>query len=96
MKGRHTVVDNHIEERYEMEVGGDKVYIDYIKEPRRIRLTHTCVPAHLAGRGVGSELVAGALEDAREKGLQVVPECSFVAHYIARHPEWAQIVCREA
>lgn len=96
MKGKHTVVDNHIEQRYELEAEGDKAILDYIKEPRRIRLTHTYVPQHLEGRGIGSELVAGALEDAREKGLQVVPACSFVAQYIARHPEWAQIVCREA
>jgi len=40
-----------------------------------------------AGRGFGSRLAAAALEDARGQGLEIVPLCPFIAHYIERHPE---------
>ena len=56
--------------------------------PRRWReFFHTETPAHLQGRGIASQLVRGALDEARAKGLKVKPRCSFVGQYVARHPE---------
>jgi predicted GNAT family acetyltransferase len=43
-------------------------------------------------RGLGSALVAGALDDARARGLRVVPICPFVDAYIRRHPDYADLV----
>src|SRR5205807_6438218 len=45
-----------------------------------------------AGRGFGSRLAAGALEDARRQELEVIPLCPFVAEYIDRHPEFEDLV----
>ena len=44
------------------------------------------------GHGVGSRLVQGALDDLRARGLAVVPLCPFVAGFIDRHPEYADLV----
>jgi predicted GNAT family acetyltransferase len=52
----------------------------------------TLVPAHLRGRGLGSELVRHGLDWARQKGLRVIPSCPFVARYIERHPEYQDLV----
>lgn len=52
---------------------------------------HTGVPDAMAGRGVGSALVAFMLEDARENGFRILPRCSFIAAYAARHPECASL-----
>jgi predicted GNAT family acetyltransferase len=41
---------------------------------------------------VGSQLVRGALDDLRARGLRVVPLCPFVAAYLRRHPEDADLV----
>lgn len=95
MKKKHTLVDNTAEERYQFDVGGDMAVIEYIRQPQYIILTHTHVPAHYEGKGIGKELVEAVLEDIRDKGVPVVPQCSFVAHYIFRHPEWEQIVFKE-
>jgi uncharacterized protein len=44
------------------------------------------------GRGLASQLVAGALENVRARGLKVVPRCPFVRAYIARHPEYRDLL----
>lgn len=57
-----------------------------------ITFVHTEVPSELEGRGVGGELVRSGLEYARSNALRVVPQCSFVASYLKRHPEYTDLV----
>jgi uncharacterized protein len=82
------VRDNPEELRYELvdddQVVGELLYRRY---PDRILLVHTDIPPALEGQGLGSRLVAGALDDARAKGLRIVPVCPFVRSYLRRHPE---------
>jgi predicted GNAT family acetyltransferase len=67
-------------------------YIDYSLAGTRIVFRHTEVlPVH-EGEGVGSALARFALDDARRRGLEVVPICPFVAAWIMRHPEYADVV----
>ena len=49
-------------------------------------------PPAIEGHGVGSKLVRGALDAARDQGLRVVPQCPFVAAYIKRHPEYEDLL----
>lgn len=78
--------NNEAEHRYELEVDGHKAVAAYRLRPGRITFTHTEVPDAIGGRGVGTRLIKAALDDARAKGLKVVPICPFVKHYIDRHP----------
>ena len=87
-----TFADNKLEQRYEFDLDGDMAVIDYRREPGTVVLTHTYVPPRHENRGRGSAMVRAVLEDIRAQGLQVVPCCSFIAHYIRRHPEWESIV----
>jgi uncharacterized protein len=57
-----------------------------------ITFTHTEVPPALEGHGIGSALVRGALDAARAQGLKVVAKCPFVSAYIAKHPEFADLL----
>lgn len=82
-----TVHDNAEHRRYELEVEGGCAFIDYHRDGDVVTMTHAEVPRALRGGGVGSELVRGALGLARQRGDRVVPRCSFVAHYMRRHPE---------
>lgn len=82
-----TVRDDSARQRYELEVGGALAFIDYLRDGRKVVMTHAEVPVALRGGGVGSALVKGALALVRERGEQVVPLCSFVAQYMRRHPE---------
>jgi predicted GNAT family acetyltransferase len=58
-------------------------------------LPHTEVDPSMGGRGIGTALVAGVLEAARERGLHVLPYCSFIRHYIQQHPETVDLVADE-
>lgn len=89
------VRDNREERRYEARVGDAVAIAEYRPSGDALALTHTEVPDELEGRGVGAKLVKFALDDARARGLQVLPYCSFVAAYIKRHPEYLELVPEE-
>ncbi|GAA1427542.1 GNAT family N-acetyltransferase [Microlunatus lacustris] len=57
-----------------------------------ITFTHTVVEDEFEGQGVGSALARTALDAARARGLAVVPRCSFIAGWIDRHPDYADLV----
>jgi len=52
------------------------------------------VPGPLGGRGIAAALVETALAHARAEGRRVVPECSYVAAYVGKHPEHASLLAR--
>ena len=81
------VRNNEAEHRYELEVEGQLALAAYRLSDGRITFTHTEVPDALEGRGIGSKLVKAALEDVRARGLKAVPACTFVKHYMEKHPE---------
>lgn len=83
----HNVHDDPGRRRYELQVAGALAFIDYRRDGRIVSMTYAEVPAAVRGGGVGSRLVEGALALVRARGEKVVPLCSFVAHYIRRHPE---------
>jgi uncharacterized protein len=82
-----TVRDDSARRRYELEVEGGLAFIDYVRDDRKVIMTHAEVPVALRGGGIGSTLVKGALAMVRDRGEKVVPHCSFVAQYMRRHPE---------
>ena len=48
---------------------------------------HTVVGDEFEGQGIGATLADGVVAYARDKGLGVVPECSFIRAHLSRHPE---------
>ena len=49
----------------------------------------------MRGRGIGTALVSGVRSAARERGLTVLPYCSFIRHYIQQHPELTDLVAAD-
>lgn len=79
--------------RYEAEAGGVLAGIAvYTLDGDRLTLEHTEVMPEAEGRGVGGALARAALDDARARGLRVVPRCPFMAAYVRRHPEYEDLV----
>lgn len=80
-------------ERYEIRVDGELAgFATYKVRPDQIAFRHTEIDDCFEGRGLGSRLIAFALDDARERGLAVLPFCPFVKAYIQRHREYADLV----
>ncbi len=78
--------------RFELDAGAATAVAHYRLRGGVMTFTLTEVPPQLRGRGIASRLIQGALETARAQGLKVVPRCSFVESYIARHPEFADLL----
>ena len=86
------VRDNAERGRFELAVEGDVAVLDYRLAEGVMTLTHTGVPPALEGHGHGATLVKGALDRIRARGLKIVVRCWFIDGYIARHPEYRDLV----
>lgn len=88
-----TVADNPSASRFEIRVDGQLAgAAEYQRDATTVSFTHTAIDAAYEGRGLGSALVRGALEAVRAEGRGVLPFCSFVRGYLARHPEYLELV----
>jgi predicted GNAT family acetyltransferase len=81
------VRDNPEAGRFEAQVGGHTAICEYLVTPEGMRFIHTVVPEALSGRGIGSKLAEAGMQACRDRGLQVLPDCSFIAGYMRKHPE---------
>jgi predicted GNAT family acetyltransferase len=88
----NAVSDNPALGRYELAVDGHIAATNYEIADGVITFDHTEVPPELAGKGVGSRLVQGALDQVRAKGLKVVARCEFVKGWIGKHPDYAGLL----
>ena len=86
------VRNNEARHRYELVVDGAIAVAQYKIDGDTIHFTHTMVPREVEGRGVGSRLIKGALDDARSRGLRVDPICPFTRHYMNKNPEYLDLM----
>lgn len=86
------ITHNTQAQRFETTVNDHTGFISYQQRGDTLVYDHTIVPKELGGRGIGSALVKHALDYARENDKKVVPQCSFVATYIDKNPEYKDLV----
>ena len=86
------ITDNRTRHCFELAADGHIATSQYELHDGVITFIHTEVPEALTGKGVGSHLVKGVLDQARGRGLQVVALCPFVKAYIEKHPEYADLL----
>ncbi|MFC4587306.1 GNAT family N-acetyltransferase [Sphaerisporangium corydalis] len=87
------VSDNHDARRFEITVDGRIAgFAAYRRKPGQLVFTHTQMDDEFEGQGLGGRLIREALDSARGAGTSVVPLCPFVAAFIERHPEYADLV----
>jgi predicted GNAT family acetyltransferase len=88
----NAVSDNPAKHRFELEVEGHIAAAYYEKSGGVITFVHTEVPPELGGKGIGSKLVKGALDQVRADGLKVIAQCPFVKGWIDKHPDYAGLL----
>lgn len=52
---------------------------------------HTVVDPEFGGRGLAGRMIGQALRETKDDGLRVRPACSFVAKYVEKNPDAAEI-----
>lgn len=77
---------------FELKLDGHRCVLDYTLNNKVMTVTHTGVPSELGGRGLAAEITKFALDHARAQGWTVIPQCSYVAAYIKKHPEYEAIL----
>lgn len=81
-----TPCHNSGQSRYELAIDGQvAAFANYRADGQSVCFTHTEVQPQYEGQGLASRLAQYALDDVRARGLKAVPQCRFVAQYIARH-----------
>jgi predicted GNAT family acetyltransferase len=79
--------------RFEIAVGGTQVGYARFRDQDGVRtFTHTEIDRSVEGQGLGGRLVRAALDQTREAGLQVEPQCPFVRKFIEKHEEYGDLV----
>ena len=88
------IVDNRELKRYEARISDELVgFAEYQLTPTLIVFTHTEVEPRCEGMGIGSALARFALDDTRDQGTRhVLPLCPFIKAWIARHPDYIDLV----
>ena len=91
--GAPAVVD--VPERHRFEIldeGQPAGFAAYRLSGTQITFTHTEIDDANGGRGLGGALIRVALDTARSRGLAVLPSCPFVRSFIAKHPDYLDLV----
>ncbi|ABE62622.1 acetyltransferase [Nitrobacter hamburgensis X14] len=86
------VVNNMEKHRYEIEVDGHVAATYYRFLDGVIVFTHTQVPPELEGKGIGSELVKGALDQVRADRFRARAQCPFVKDWLEKHPDYDDLL----
>jgi uncharacterized protein len=97
MADTDTVVHDETGSRFVLKRGdqelGEAGYIT--REDGGIVFTHTEIDQELQERGLGSQLVKGALDQLRAStDVRIGATCPFVRKYLAEHPEYEDITTR--
>ena len=89
----HDVRNNLDLHRYELYVGDRMIGIaDYHRRDDVVVLPHTVIEPRQRGRGWGDVIVRAALDDLRQQGVRIIPQCWFVAEFVDHNPQYADLV----
>lgn len=91
------LTDNRERHRFELKLDGEvAAFAEYNELKNALLFTHTEVLPAYEGKGLGSKLVSFALGQVRERKVNAIPSCPFVAGYIRKHPEYLDLLTEES
>jgi predicted GNAT family acetyltransferase len=86
------IINNKALHRYELAVEGRIAATYYSLADGVITFIHTEVPPELGGKGIGSKLIRGALDQVRAEGLKVIAQCPFVKAFIDKNADYQDLL----
>lgn len=82
---------NPSQNRFEIVQNEQTAVANYELGATAMTVTHIIVPPGLRGQGIASDLARAVIQHARDEGLKIRPQCSFMAAFFERHPENADL-----
>ena len=83
-----SIVKNEKLNRFEIYFDGELAgFAEFEVSNQKISYPHTEIDPRFGGKGLGSQLIKEALDEALEQNLEVAPYCSFVSAYIKKNSE---------
>ncbi len=90
------VLDVTERSRYEILVDGTFAgFTRYRHHEGALVFDHTVIKDEFAGQGLASKLVRATLDDVRAQNVRIVPLCAYVASWLEKHPDYADLVDRD-
>lgn len=87
------ITDNPQDSRFEIHVGDELAGMAlYQLRGQVISIIHTEVDDRFQGLGLAGKLARAVLDQARERGLAVLPYCPYIRSWIGSHPEYTDLV----
>ena len=86
-----TVTHNAAAGQFEARTEHGLAVLKYARRGDTLDLTHTAVPQEAEGQGIGAALAKAALDHAQRERVRVIASCPFVAAYMKRHKEYADL-----
>ena len=92
MDNKPDIVHNEQSHRYELWIEGQLASMaEYRPQGDVLVFDHTETRPQFRGGGLAERVVRFALDDVRERGKRVVPQCWFVAEVMDANPEFADL-----
>ena len=94
LAGPVRLFDNPVRDRYELWSGEELIGVEgyELTDRGEVILLHTVVMERFGHKGFARALVAGVLDDARSRERQVIPVCTYVRSFLARFPQYQDVV----
>lgn len=70
---------------------GHEAKVTYSQQGMVLHLDYSEVPEALRGKGYGGAMMEAVLHAIEQEGFKVVPECSYIKHYMDTHKDWAHL-----
>ncbi len=80
--------------RFEIEKDGETAFLEYTLSGHVLTLLHTEVPENLRHHGLAFALAEHGFKWAKENNFKVDIVCPMVEDYLAKHPEYEDLVVR--
>ncbi|APG82404.1 Acetyltransferase [Corynebacterium pseudotuberculosis] len=71
------------------ELGG---FASYVERGQSREFNHTVVESAFRGQGLSKRLIKHALDASHADGFSILPTCSAVKDFIAKNPEYQEVV----
>ena len=73
--------------RFELEEQGAHAWADYRVQDGRLVIPHVEADHALRGTGAAGRVMEGVVDAARQRGLKIVPLCSYADAWLRRHKD---------